>query len=268
MGGVVAIGRSSSSLRSRVAICGVLLDRVDRKSACAAIEGFLESPGLHQIVTVNTDFARLAERDATYRKVLDGADLAVADGMPLVWLSRLMGAGLPERVPGIDLVDDCCRLAARRDIPVFLLGAGPGVAQAASRALATRHSGLRIAGTFTPPFGPSTDDGDAEMVDRIRAAGRCVLFVAFGAPRQDRFIATQLKNLDVPVAMGVGGTFDVLAGAIPRAPRPLQRAGLEWVWRLAQEPGRLWRRYLLQDLPFLVRMGAALLRSDRGGAGA
>jgi N-acetylglucosaminyldiphosphoundecaprenol N-acetyl-beta-D-mannosaminyltransferase len=254
--------------RSRVALCGVLIDRIDRAGAVATIDHFLVGGGGHQIVTVNTDFARLADGDPTYREVLNHADLAVADGMPLVWLSRLARARLPERVAGIDLVDDCCRLAARRGIPVFLVGAGPGIAQSAARAMVERHPGLRIAGTLTPPFGPETDDGDAEIVRQIRTAGRSVLFVAFGAPRQDRFIAAQLAHLDTPVAMGVGGTFDILAGAIPRAPGWMQGNGLEWVWRLAQEPRRLWRRYLLQDLPFLAKMGARALRADRAAADA
>jgi N-acetylglucosaminyldiphosphoundecaprenol N-acetyl-beta-D-mannosaminyltransferase len=169
-------------------------------------------------------------------------------------------------VAGIDLVDDCCRLAARRGIPVFLLGAGPGVAPAAAAARVERHPGLRVAGTLTPPYAPATPDEDNEMARQIRAAGRCVLFVAFGAPRQDRFIAAQLAHLDIPVAMGVGGTFDILAGAIPRAPEWMQQMGLEWVWRLAQEPRRLWRRYLLEDLPFLAKVGIRALRASRAAA--
>lgn len=262
------MSRDTSASRSRVAVCGVLLDRIDRAAATAMIDGFLASGGRHRIVTVNTDFARLADEDPTYRELLNRADLAVADGMPLVWLSRLVRAPLPERVAGIDLIDECCRLAARRGIPVFLLGAGPGVAPAAARALIRRHPGLVIAGTLTPPFGPATAEGDGEMVRKIRAAGRCVLFVAFGAPRQDRFIAAQLARLDTPIAMGVGGSFDILAGAIPRAPAWIQRSGLEWLWRLAQEPRRLSRRYLLQDLPFLARMATRALRADRAAADA
>lgn len=247
---------------------GVSVDRLDRTGAAAKIDRFLQDGGGHQIVTVNTDFARLADKDPVYRDLLNRADLAVADGMPLVWLSRLLRSPLPERVAGIDLVDDCCRLAAGRDIPVFLLGAGPGIAPAAARALVARHPRLRIAGTLTPPYAPASADADAEMARQVRSAGPCVLFVAFGAPRQDRFIAEQLPYLDTPVAMGVGGTFDILAGAIPRAPGWMQRTGLEWAWRLAQEPGRLWRRYLLQDLPFLAKVGTRALWADRSPADA
>jgi N-acetylglucosaminyldiphosphoundecaprenol N-acetyl-beta-D-mannosaminyltransferase len=254
--------------RSRIPVCGVLIDRLDRAGASAAIDGFLADGGRHQIVTVNTDFARIADSDPTYRELLNRADLAVADGMPLVWLSRLTGARLPERLAGIDLVDDCCRLAARRGIPVFLLGAGPGVASAAARVLLQRHPRLQIAGALTPAFGPATPEGDADLARQVRAAGRCVLLVAFGAPRQDRFIASQLTHMDVAVAIGVGGTLDILAGAIPRAPGWMQRIGLEWLWRLVQEPRRLWRRYLLEDMPFLAKMGTRAIRGDRAGINA
>jgi N-acetylglucosaminyldiphosphoundecaprenol N-acetyl-beta-D-mannosaminyltransferase len=210
-------------------------------------------------VTVNLDFVRIAEQDPDYKRVLNRADLAVADGMPLVWLSRLGRAALPERVAGIDLVEECCRLAARSGVPLFLLGAGPGVAEAAGHALVRRHPGLRIAGTFAPPFAPPTPEGDAEMVRLVQAAGRCVLFVAFGAPRQDQFISAHLRELDAAIAMGVGGSFDILAGTISRAPLWMQRSGLEWVWRLIKEPGRLWRRYLVRDLPFAVGLAARAL---------
>jgi len=208
---------------------------------------------------VNLDFVRIAEQDPDYKRVLNRADLAVADGVPLVWLSRLGRAALPERVAGIDLVEECCRLAARSGVPLFLLGAGPGVAEAAGHALVRRHPGLRIAGTFAPPFAPPTPEGDAEMVRLVQAAGRCVLFVAFGAPRQDQFISAHLGELDAAIAMGVGGSFDILAGTISRAPLWMQRSGLEWVWRLIKEPGRLWRRYLVRDLPFAVGLAARAL---------
>lgn len=224
------------------------------------LERFFTDGGRHQIVTVNADFIRIAQRDGEFRRVLNSADLAVADGMPVVWLSRARGLPVPERVAGIDLIDDCCRLAAQRDVGVFLLGAAPGVAEAAGRELATRHAGLKIVGTYAPPFGSHTPDEDARMTAAIRSAGRCVLFVAFGAPRQDLFIARHLRELDVVVAMGVGCAFDILSGGVLRAPRWMQRSGLEWVWRIAQEPGRLWRRYLIQDAPLLGVLAAAALR--------
>ncbi len=257
------VGSAAADSRQRVEVGGVLVDRVDEIGATETLERFVADGRSHQIVTVNADFVRLARSDADYRGLLNGADLAVADGMPIVWLSRLLGTPLPARIAGLDLVEESCRIATRAGIGVFLLGAAEGVAEAAGRALASRHPGLRIAGTYSPPFGEWSADETARMAAAVRAAGRCILFVAFGAPRQDRFIQANLSQLDVPIAMGVGCAFDLLAGGVRRAPRWMQRTSLEWLWRLAQEPGRLSRRYLLQDGPVVIRLALAALRSGR-----
>lgn len=253
--------------RPRIRLAGVLVDRLDRGEVFARLVRFVREGRTHQVVTVNIDFLRAARADAEFRQIINDADLAVADGMPVVWLSRLRRAQIPERITGFDLIDMACDIAAHGAIGVFLLGAGPGVADAAARALVARHQGLRIAGTYTPPFGPHSAAEDSRMVTAIKSAGRCVLFVAFGAPRQDRFIRAHAHELDVPIAIGVGGAFDILAGTIRRAPEPLQRVGLEWAWRLAMEPGRLWRRYLVKDAPLLgvLALGAmrdGMLRAD------
>ncbi len=255
------------SARRRVALGGVLVDRVDRAAADSAIAAFLNDGHRHQITTVNTDFIRTAKNDPGFRLIINRSDLAVADGMPVVWLSRLHRQPIPERVTGFDLIDSSCRHAVRERLGVFLLGAAPGIADAAARELRSRYRGLRIAGTYAPPFGGDTAAEDARMTAAIRAAGRCVLFVAFGAPKQDRFISAHLDELDVPVAIGVGGAFDILSGMIRRAPAWMQRAGLEWVWRLAMEPGRLWRRYLIHDVTFLGSLAAAALRDVRAARG-
>jgi N-acetylglucosaminyldiphosphoundecaprenol N-acetyl-beta-D-mannosaminyltransferase len=122
---------------------------------------------------------------------------------------------------------------------------------------------LRIAGTYAPPFTAATPEGDARLVQVIREAGQSVLFVAFGAPRQDRFIAAHLADIDAPIAMGVGCAFDILAGVVPRAPAWMQGVGLEWLWRLLQEPRRLWRRYLLEDIPVLLKLSVTAVRDGR-----
>lgn len=235
-------------------ILGVGIDRVTIADAAARLETFVSAGGSHQVVTVNLDFLRQAQRNARFQSVLNGAALAVADGAPLVWASRLAGTPLPARVTGVELVELAAALAARHGWSIYLLGAAPGVAAAAATALQRRYAGLRIAGTYSPPFGPfSTEEGE-RMVGEIAAARPAFLFVAFGAPRQDLWIHEHLQALGVPVCMGVGGTFDIVAGRIPRAPRWMQRAGLEWLYRLRQEPRRLWRRYLLNDLPLFVKL--------------
>jgi N-acetylglucosaminyldiphosphoundecaprenol N-acetyl-beta-D-mannosaminyltransferase len=206
------------------------------------------------VVTVNLDFLSIAQRDKLFRRTLNTADLAVADGMPLVWASRMRGEALPERVAGVDLVIESCRLAAETGESVFLLGAAPGVADAAARKLEEAFPGLRVAGAYSPPMGPITRKENAHILRMIANTRPGFLFVALGAPRQDLWIRENRAQLGVPVCMGVGCVFDVLAGAVVRAPRWMQRTGLEWAYRLSQEPGRLWRRYLLNDIPMFGRL--------------
>jgi N-acetylglucosaminyldiphosphoundecaprenol N-acetyl-beta-D-mannosaminyltransferase len=241
-------------LRARLDLGGTLVDCVDREAAMDRIRTFLWSGRPHQVVTVNLDFLSIAERNDDFRTLINSADLAVADGMPLVWLSRLRGESLSERVAGVELVDDSCELAAQTGHSVFLLGAAPGVAQTAGERLKERHPGLRIGGAYSPPMGPLKRKETDRMVRMIRAASPGFLFVALGAPRQDQWIRENLLELNVPVSMGVGCVFDLLAGVSSRAPEWMQTAGLEWAYRLVREPRRLWRRYILNDLPLFGRL--------------
>jgi exopolysaccharide biosynthesis WecB/TagA/CpsF family protein len=259
----LALAPRSHVERRRIELGGVLIDNVDLSRAVDRIRGYLLSGQPHQIVTVNLDFISIARRDEGFRKVLNEADLAVADGMPLVWLSRLKRMQLPERVAGVDLVTQTCRLAAELEGRVFLLGAGPGVADAAARRLQERYPALQVAGTFSPSIGLLKRKENERMIRTIRDAAPDCLFVALGAPRQDLWIQQHQPELQVPVAMGVGCVFDLLAGSVRRAPRWMQKSGLEWAFRLGQEPQRLWKRYLLNDLPMLARLAVAAPRSEQ-----
>jgi N-acetylglucosaminyldiphosphoundecaprenol N-acetyl-beta-D-mannosaminyltransferase len=252
------------SRRQRVDLGGTLIDRVDRAAAVDRIRQLLSSGTSHQIVTVNLDFLSIAARNVRFQQTINAADLAVPDGMPLVWLSRLKGQPMTERVTGVDLVDDCCQIAAEAGVGVFLLGAAPGVADEAAIELERRHPGLRVVGTYSPPIGELDAREDTEMVQRVRDAAPGFLFVALGAPRQDLWIRDHLAQLEVPVSMGIGCVLDLLAGSVTRAPVWMQRAGLEWAYRLANEPGRLWRRYLLKDLPTLARLVLDTTRDAEG----
>jgi len=237
-----------------VSLSGVLIDRVGLAEAAGRVETYLRSPGLHQVVTVNLDYLRIAQAEPAFRDAINQADLAVADGMPLVWASRLAGRPVPERVTGNALVEQCCRLAATTGKSIFLLGGRPGIAEAASRAIRRGHPGAVVAGVYSPPFGPLGPRDDRRIVDRINRSGAHILFVALGAPRQDTWIRAHRHSLDVKIAMGVGCALDVLAGAVPRAPRWMQRTGLEWLHRLRLEPRRLWRRYLVGDAPMFASL--------------
>jgi N-acetylglucosaminyldiphosphoundecaprenol N-acetyl-beta-D-mannosaminyltransferase len=253
--------RIADPARDRIDLAGVLIDQLDLPSAVRRIRGFLDAGGTHQVVTVNLDFISIAQRDPVFRATINEADLAVADGMPLVWVSRLRGRPLAQRVAGVDLVDQSCQLAAELGRRVFLLGAAPGVAEAAGRTMEARYPGLRVADVYAPPFGPIPRAEDDHIVRRIEQAAPDFLFVALGAPRQDLWIRAHHGRLHVPVAMGVGCVLDLLAGVVRRAPGWMQGTGLEWSYRLVQEPRRLWRRYILDDLPML---GMLVLSSTLG----
>jgi N-acetylglucosaminyldiphosphoundecaprenol N-acetyl-beta-D-mannosaminyltransferase len=244
----------NTNQRERLELGGVLIDHVDNEGAVKRLAGFLHTGKTQQVVTVNLDFLSIAQRDPRFRRTLNTADLAVADGMPLVWASRWRGMPLQERVAGVDLVHDSCRLAAIDGRGVFLMGAAPGVAEAAGRKLQELYPGLRIAGTYSPPIGTLSRRESARIVRMINAAKPAFLFVALGAPRQDLWISENRAQLNVPVCMGVGCVFDVVAGTVVRAPQWMQRGGLEWAYRLSQEPSRLWRRYLLNDSRMLFRL--------------
>ena len=243
-------------MRYLVNLLDVWIDKVDLDSAVADVDTFVQVGTPHQVMTVNVDFLRLSYQDRAFRNLINTADLVVPDGMPLLWASRLLGDALPERVTGVELIEACARLAVARDYSIFLLGAGPGVAQDAAAALTCRYPGLRIAGTYAPPIGPFSADEEMRMVRMIQEVRPDMLFVAFGAPKQDQWIRKNLGRLGVPVCMGCGASLDFLAGRVKRAPLWMQLHGLEWLYRVGQEPTRLWRRYFIDDLPIFMRMMA------------
>jgi len=227
----------------RAEILGVRVDPVTYEIVLSRIESFVREGTTHQVVTVNPEFVMRAQSDQVFRRVLNSADLAVVDGVGLLWAARLLGHHLPERVAGSDLVPRIAERAAQLGWRLYFLGAAPGVAERAAHVLRERYPGLQVAGTHA---GSAAPEMEKPIVERIRAAHPDILFVAYGAPTQDRWIARNLTHLGVPVAMGVGGAFDFVAGRAKRAPRLVQRMGLEWLHRLIHQPWR-WRRML--DLP-------------------
>jgi N-acetylglucosaminyldiphosphoundecaprenol N-acetyl-beta-D-mannosaminyltransferase len=227
----------------RVSLLGVTMDRMELSELGGWLDAALASGQPHQVVTANLDFLAVARRNARFARVVAAADLVVCDGKPLQW-----AAGMRSRVTGNDILLQTAQLSAERGYRVFLLGAEPGVADRAAQRLRELAPGAVIVGTYTPPRWPFTPEQDAAIVAAIQAARPHALFVALGAPRQDEWIA-QHAELGVPLSVGVGGAFNFLAGETHRAPVWMQRVGLEWAHRLISEPRRLWRRYLLDDLP-------------------
>jgi N-acetylglucosaminyldiphosphoundecaprenol N-acetyl-beta-D-mannosaminyltransferase len=227
--------------RQRLVILGVPVDYATFDGLLDYIAGWISAGDrLHQICTTSPEFVMIAQDDAEFMRVLREADLCVADGIGLLLASRYMGQPLPERVTGSDGVPLIAERAAREGWRLYLLGAAPGVAEQAAKALTARFPALNIAGTYAGS--PALDEEDV-IIERINTSLADILLVAYGAPKQDKWIARNRTRLKVSVAMGVGGTFDFLAGVVPRAPRWMQRLGLEWLFRLIRQPWR-WRRML------------------------
>jgi N-acetylglucosaminyldiphosphoundecaprenol N-acetyl-beta-D-mannosaminyltransferase len=238
-----------------VELLGLRMHRVTRAEALAfALDlGRRGRPAL--ILTPNADHVLRARRDPWFRAVYAAADLVVADGQSVVWASRLLGRALPERVAGSDLMPELCVAAARAGMRFFFVGGAPGDAMRAAQVLAQRAGSDGCAGVDCPPLGferdPSYVDG---LVARIAAARPHFLFVGLGSPKQELLMAALRDRLDAGAMMGVGVTFSFVAGTVKRAPHFVRRVGFEWLWRLACEPRRLWRRYLdnLVSFPWLV----------------
>jgi N-acetylglucosaminyldiphosphoundecaprenol N-acetyl-beta-D-mannosaminyltransferase len=246
---------SQGASLARVRIAGVAVQPLTKAAVASTLSRYLEHGRPHQIVTANLDFLQRVARSAAFDEVVNGADLVVMDGKPLVWLAARLGIRC-DRITGSDLISAFCRLSAERGYRLFLLGGAPGVAEEAGRRLTDAFLGVQVCGTFSPPLSdyPFPDDVENVINERIRAAKPDILLVAFGSPKQELWIHDHLQSLGVPVSVGVGACLDFLAGRVRRAPRLFQQSGLEWLYRLWQEPRRMWRRYLLDDLPFLLRI--------------
>lgn len=210
-------------------------------------------------ITANLHYAMLTDGDSRLRRVNERAAFIIADGMPLVWASRLLKKPVPERVAGADLIWKIAEQAASLGQRMFLLGGGPGIADEAGQRLREKYPGLQVVGTACPPFRELSPDETANLIAHIRAAQPHILFVAFGQPKGEYWIHANFEQIEVPVSVQVGASFDFVAGKVRRAPRIVQRLGMEWAYRLYQEPRRLLGRYARDSL-FLFRM---LLRRTR-----
>jgi N-acetylglucosaminyldiphosphoundecaprenol N-acetyl-beta-D-mannosaminyltransferase len=209
-----------------------------------------------QIVTVNVDFLAVSRRHDKFQSIINSADLTVMDGKPLVWVARYLGIKDCERITGPDMIEAAAELSVRDGVRIFLLGGSDEAAQGTRKVLEAKFPGVKICGVFAPPPAsyPFPAELDEEICQRIAAAQPDVVFVGFGAPKQELWIHDHVKDLNIPVAVGIGGSFNFFAGSVSRAPEFLQRIGLEWSYRLWKEPSRLWRRYVLQDVPFVLRV--------------
>jgi N-acetylglucosaminyldiphosphoundecaprenol N-acetyl-beta-D-mannosaminyltransferase len=211
------------------------------------------------LCTVNVAILMMMREDPRLQRFVDNAAMVVADGQPLIWGSRMLGRRLPERVAGVELVERLCERAAREGFGVYLLGGRKDVVEKVAARFTAQFPGLRLSGVADGYF---KDDEAQSRAEAVARSGAKILIAAMGVPRQELFIEEHWDRLGVPFAIGVGGSFDVLAGLRARAPQLIQRIGLEWFFRLAQEPGRLWKRYLVTNAQFLYLMSREILVSS------
>ena len=241
----------------RVRLGGLPLDLLSLDETVEAVDDAVRRRSRLHIVTLNLDYVALARRDRSFGALLPGFDLVVPDGVPLLWLARLLGHR-STRVNGTDLVVACAELSARSGARIALVGALPPVAQAAAEALEARFPGARVTAVPTPAL---REPGDgAEVAQAVADAETDILLIGLGAPLQERWALHHLDATGASVAVGVGGSFDILAGVQPRAPLAMQRSGLEWAWRMVHDPRRLVARYLLRDVPAAAALLVAVLR--------
>lgn len=215
------------------------------------------------ILPVNVDQIVKISVCRNIKNIYDSALRIYADGMPIVWLSKIIGNSLQERVTGSDLVPEICQRSVEHDLRIFLFGAAPGVAAAAATNLTEKYPGLNIVGTYSPPFGFEHDNNEIERaINKINSTTPDILFLALGFPKQELFAADNIDRLDVGPIVSIGATLDFIAGNVKRAPRIFRDNGFEWLWRLMQEPRRLWYRYLVGGPRFILLAFSEILKKD------
>ncbi len=239
--------------RQRVRLGNLDVDRVTFSGALDAIAAMIEDGTGGSVFTPNVDHVVMAEHDERFRRAYAVASLCLADGMPVLWAARLLGEPLPAKVSGSDLVLPLMERAERQGWRVYILGGAPGVGARAAERLLARFPRLLIAGADAPRIDMGgAPEARRDVVLRVRESRADLVLVALGAPKQELWIAEAAADLRPAVLLGVGASVDFLAGTARRAPAWVSASGLEWLYRLAQEPRRLWKRYLLRDPEFLL----------------
>lgn len=245
------MGTRSNPSKPAITILGIPFDNVTTPEVIDIVEEMIESGKPHYIATANVDFVAQSHRDLELRQILFDAHLVVCDGMPLVWASKFLGNPLQERVAGSDLTPLLLKLASEKSYRVYVLGGREDIAQKALENAKRDYPGLVIAGAYSPPRADLLEMDHDGIIERIREAKPDILFVAFGCPKQEKWLSMHWREAQAPVGIGVGASIDFLSGEIKRAPVWMQRTGLEWLFRMLQEPKRLFRRYFIDLVVFV-----------------
>lgn len=235
----------------KIHLLGVNIDNVSFEEAISSVEEMILRQVPSYVLTPNIDHLVKVQKDPVFHAIYEKAALVIADGVPLLWAARFLGTPLKEKISGSDLFPKLCEKAAQKGWRVFFVGGREGAATRAAEILKTRFPALKVAGTCCPPFGFEKDENENEKIlALIREAKPDIVFVGLGAPKQEKWIGRFKDAYGAPVSIGIGVSFEFVAGMVKRAPVWMQKAGLEWFWRLMMEPGRLWKRYLIDDMQF------------------
>lgn len=244
---------------ARVNILGVGVSALNLALAVKTIETWVKTGERNYVCVTGVHGIMESQRDEILRQIHNRAGMVTPDGMPLVWISQVKGHRIVSRVYGPDLLLAVCERSIMTGARHFLFGGAEGVPQRLASVLQSRFPGLHIAGALSPPFRPLTQEEQASTLRKINASKADILWVGLGTPKQERWMAENIQCIDPPVLIGIGAAFDFIAGLKKQAPGWMQRSGLEWLYRLASEPKRLWRRYLINNPLFILMiLGQAL----------
>ena len=250
-------------MNDKVRILQTDVSRYDLSETMEQMSSAIEEGRKLRIAVTPVNCLLWARKNRELNAIYNSADIVTADGVPVVWASRLLSSPIKGRVTGLDLLPAFSAISARKKFSFFFLGAAEGVAEKLAGKLKNDYPGLDIAGTWSPPYREQfSDEENREMIDRVNSSGADVLWVSLTAPKQDLWIAQHFEKLNVSVTVGVGAAFDVVAGNIQRAPYWMQRNGLEWLYRLLKEPGRLSKRYLVEAPQFIPLIIKQLITSS------
>lgn len=264
-GGWESVRRSKDSNQSvnhnTIALFGLPITNVNMKEAIERVDGYILSGSVHQIATANLDFARNALHDPYLHSIICDCSMVLPDGAPMVWASKMFGAPLQERVTGVDLVPELARLAADRGYRLYFLGSSEESSSTAVNSLLKRFPKLNIVGRSCPPVATLPEMDNEKMIAEIQAARPNIIFIGFGNPKQEIWIHRHKDRLPPSVVIGIGGALDMIAGKLRRAPRWIQSLQMEWMFRMAQEPGRLMPRYVRDAKALLRHLPRGLMAS-------
>jgi N-acetylglucosaminyldiphosphoundecaprenol N-acetyl-beta-D-mannosaminyltransferase len=246
--------------KDRANVLGVGISALNLDLAVAAVAQALERKTKGYVCVTGVHGVSVAQQDPAFRAILNHSFLTTPDGMPTVWMGRWQGFREMQRVYGPDLMLRVCEFTQPRSFTHFLYGGAPGVAEELKRRLEQRFPGLKVVGTYTPPFRPLTSEEEQGLARLVSGLKPDIFWVGLSTPKQEQFMAQYWQRLEATLFFGVGAAFDFLAGRIRQAPRWMQRSGLEWLFRLGCDPGRLWKRYLRNNPLFLLRALCQLTR--------